>query len=200
MAASGRCQSNEKQILKAARTTPELLLLVMTLANGVAHAETITTAIEASVSHIDGYQIPSSLKVGDQVSFVYTYDDAGTEAHHYYLDGRIQRVPMAAYPDLTALSDAQTGFSQNLLDTFAEYTGNSGYQSYNSYWVWSVKSNRMRIFTNNISPGVIVYLGHTPVKGLTGELNGHLRLWAADQSMTTVNLVFTNVRNIPAAQ
>lgn len=173
-------------------------LLFANLAIGTAHAATTTTAIEAFVSAIEGYRLPSNLKVGDKVSFVYIYDDAGTEAHQYYLDGNVQTIPMAAYPDLAAFSDAKTAFSQNLLDTFAEFTGNSGYQSYNSYWVWSVKSNGMRIFTNCISPGIVVYLGYSPDKGLTGEPNGHVRLWAEDQTMTTVKFEFTSVRNTPA--
>ncbi len=186
--------------MKSSRTSRFFLLLVTALANVAAHAEIMTTAIEAFVSSIEGYRVPSNLKVGDRVSFVYTFDDAGTEAHHYYLDGRVLTIPMSAYPDLSALSDAKSAFSQNLLDAFAEFTGNSGYQSYNSYWVWSVKSNGMRILTNCISPGTVVYLGYSPGKGLTGEPNGHVRLWADDQTMTTVKFEFTNVQNIPAGQ
>lgn len=176
------------------------LLLIGNLSSSMARAETVTAAIEAFVSSIDGYRVPSNLQVGDKVSFVYTFDDASTQAHHYYLDGRVQAIPMAAYPDLTALSDAKTAFSQNLLDAFAEFKGNSGYQSFNSYWVWSVKSNGMRIFTNSISPGVVVYLGHSPGKGLTGELNGHVRLWAEDQTLTTLNIEFTSIRYLPVVQ
>jgi hypothetical protein len=185
--------------MKKSRSTLGFLLLTA-LASGASHAETVTSAIEAFVSSIDGYRQPTNLKVGDKVSFVYTFDDAGTEAHHYYLDSKVQTIPMAAYPDLTALSDAKTAFSQNLLDAFAEFTGNSGYQSYNSYWVWSVKSNGMRIFTNCISPGVVVYLGHSPGKGLPGEPTGHVRLWAEDQTMTTIKFEFTSVQYMPAAQ
>ena len=181
-------------------STIGFLLLAAFGAHGFAHAEPMTAAIEAFVSSIEGYRVPSNLNVGDKVSFVYTFDDAGTQAHHYYLDGRVQAIPMTAYPDLTALSDAKTAFSQNLLDAFAEFTGNSGYQSFNSYWVWSVKSNGMRIFTNSISPGVVVYLGHSPGKGLTGELNGHVRLWAEDQTLTTLNIEFTSIRYLPANQ
>ncbi len=186
-----------KPLLKKSSLALRVLLLLSVMHAGVARAEIMTAAIEAFVSGIDGYYLPSNLKLGDRVSFVYVFDDAETKAHHYYLDGRVQAIPMAAYPDLTALSDAQSAFSQNLLDTFAEFKGNSGYQSFNSYWVWSVKSNGMRIFSNSISPGIIVYLRHTPGRGLTGELNGHSRLWAADQTLTTVNIEFTSVQYIP---
>ncbi len=176
------------------------LLLISALASSMARAETVTAAIEAFVSSIDGYRVPSNLQVGDKVSFVYTFDDAGSVAHHYYLDGRVDAIPMTAYPDVKALSDAETAFSQNLLEAFTEFTGNSGYQSFNSYWVWSVKSNGMRIFTNCIAPGVVVYLGHTPGKGLTGEPNGHVRLWASDQTMTTVKFEFTSIRYLTTAE
>jgi hypothetical protein len=186
-----------KPLLKKSSLALRALLLLSVMHAGVARAEIMTAAIEAFVSGIDGYYLPSNLKLGDRVSFVYVFDDAETKAHHYYLDGRVQAISMAAYPDLTALSDARSAFSQNLLDTFAEFKGNSGYQSFNSYWVWSVKSNGMRIFSNSISPGIIVYLGHTPGRGLTGELNGHIRLWAADQTLTTVNIEFTSVQYIP---
>lgn len=175
-------------------------LLTVALAYTPAHAEMQTTAIEAFVSSIDGYRVPSNLRVGDRVSFVYTFDDAGGSGHHYYTDGRVQNIPMAAYPDLSALSDAKTAFSQNLLDTFAEFTGNSGYQSFNSYWVWSAKSSGMRIFTNCISPSVVVYLGYSPSKGLPGEPTGHIKLWAADQTVTTIWVEFTHIQTVPAAQ
>jgi hypothetical protein len=58
----------------------------------------------------------------------------------------------------------------------------------------------MRIFTNCIAPGVVVYLGHTPGKGLTGEPNGHVRLWASDQTMTTVKFEFTSIRYLTTAE
>jgi hypothetical protein len=183
-----------------ARSNLLSLLLLAALVHGPAHAEMQTTAIEAFVSSIEGYRIPSNLQVGDRVSFVYTFDDTGTSAHHYYDDGRVQNIPMAAYPDVTALSDAKTAFSQNLLNTFAEFTGNSGYQSFNSYWVWTAKSSGMRLFTNCISPSIVVYLGYSPDKGLPGEPTGHVRLWAADQTVTTIWVEFTNVRTIPATQ
>ena len=106
-----------KPLLKKSSLALRVLLLLSVMHAGVARAEIMTAAIEAFVSGIDGYYLPSNLKLGDRVSFVYVFDDAETKAHHYYLDGRVQAIPMAAYPDLTALSDAQSAFSQNLLDT-----------------------------------------------------------------------------------
>ena len=172
------------------------LLLIISLGCGNANAESVTTRIKAYISSIEGYQQPTNLQVGDPIAFSYTFDDAGNRAHRYYVDGGTEAVPITAYPALSTLSDAETGFSDNLLAAFAEFTGNSTYQAFNSHWVWTVKDSGMRILTNCISPSILVYLGYTPGDGVPKEPSGHIKFWSADQTITTIKIQFADVRTL----
>ena len=173
-----------------------LILVTAVLACGNANAESVTTRIKAYITAIEGYQQPTSLEVGDPIAFSYTYDDAGDRAHRYYVDGGTETVPITAYPALSTLSDAETGFSENLRAAFTEFTGNSPYQAYNSHWVWTVKDSGMRILTNCILPSVLVYLGYTPGDGLPKEPTGHIKLWSQDQTVTMIKIQFAEVRTL----
>jgi hypothetical protein len=176
-----------------------LLFFAFSLGYGNAHAESVTTRIKAYISSIEGYQQPTNLEVGDPIAFSYTFDDAGNRAHRYYVDGGTETVPITAYPALSTLSDAETGFSDNLLAAFAEFTGNSTYQAYNSHWVWTVKDSGMRILTNCISPSVLVYLGYTPGDGVPKESTGHIKLWSQDQTVTMIKIQLAEVRTLSNA-
>lgn len=173
-----------------------LALVSSVLACGSVNAESVTTRIKAYITDIEGYQQPTNLAVGDPVAFSYTYDDAGDRAHRYYLDGGTETVPITAYPALSTLSDAETGFSENLRAAFVEFTGNSTYQAYNSHWVWTVRESGMRILTNCISPSVLVYLGYTPGDGVPKESSGHIKLWSQDQTVTMIKIQFAEVRTL----
>jgi len=156
-------------------------------------ATLVSTSISGKVYSINGTQLPTNLRVDDLVSFRYEYDDAGTEAHNYYLDGRIETVPLALYPNLLALSDANVTLSANLLEAIGEFQGTSGYQELNSNWVWT-ESSGARIFNSWLSPSTNIYMGYMPAEGLSNFVEGRLLFWVTgQQSVTTMFVDWTEV-------
>lgn len=179
-------------------------LLVLALLGSAASAAPVVTNISANVVDISGNQLPVNLRLGDTVTFNYQYDNSGNLAHNYYLDGRVESVPISTYPHLMYLSDASVTFSQNILDTMSEYHGTSGYQTFNSNWAWTENSGSQ--FMNSwISPATNIHLGYSLSNPLSPFWEGRMTLWGLDP-ITNVNIWgatirfdFTEVSTLPAA-
>ena len=106
--------------IKRIALTLSLLVTFIVFTSPVS-AERVRTLITGKVVDISGIQIPVNIELDDVVTFRYLYDDAGTEAHNYHLDGTSTISFLSDNPNLTALSDAEVTYSNNLLATFSEF-------------------------------------------------------------------------------
>jgi hypothetical protein len=180
------------------------LSAAMLLASGVSQAKEVVTLISADIVSVTGSQLPINLKVGDSVSLRYEYNDAGTVAHNYYLDGRVIEVPLALYPHMLSLSDANATFGDNLLTTFEEFHGTNGYQLFNSNWAWT-ELNGSQHFGSRISPNASINVGYMPAVGLSPFTEGFITVWGYNELThsnfvgATMELDFTQVSTIVAA-
>ena len=142
------------------------------------NAAVVSTEIVADITAFHGPQLPSALQIGDSVVFRYRYDDAGKEAHDYYFSGHVDTIPISIYPHLSVFSDASAWYSPNILETFGEYRGDSGYSVLSKSTQYWLELSGASCISDKVPPSAITYLCWKPGEGRLGS--GTIRLWGAD--------------------
>ena len=160
----------------------------------MANGAPVKTTINARIDRITGDQLPTTLLVGDIVTFVYSYDNESTTAHYYDFNGNeIDTVEMATYPQMTNfLSDANVTYSDNLLQAFSEYNGHTGYNE--TYDFVYMRDDGAVLVFQSLLQHVSVYQGSDG--GSISNDGGHIILWTGTPTVTTVYIDWINVSTV----